>query len=472
MDDALNHAGLKALAKQLRRPLFTLQVLRNDPFTAGAPARQAGAEWCAELWNRLGIKAGSHLRRIHYVLVSHDEPVQLPNGESYINTEKCAEFLNRASLDARYLGLVPAADLVDRRNDEPIINLVDAEEDGGLIAASGGLLDCEPPGFEIPRLEITPPAILQRYHLEIWIEKSTMDDVLVPLAERYGINLIRGTGEMSHTRCVQFIERAEASSRPVRILYLSDFDPAGASMPVAVARKIEHALHVGGYDLDIQVRPIVLTHDQCVRYRLPRTPIKETETRAAAFEARFGEGATELDALEALNPGELERVLEREIARYYDADLDERINETIDEMRAELHQINTNVHKRHSRAIAALEIERKKVIAEIKGFEKNAKPILRRIEQDLEADAPDADAYDWPGTKMTTRCLIPRATISTRSSDTKSIKASRLRRYLASRAKPFSVVCARCGQSFMATRKDAQFCSNSCRNWRPSRAVR
>jgi hypothetical protein len=27
-------------------------------------------------------------------------------------------------------------------------------------------------------------------------------------------------------------------------------------------------------DVDIQVRPIVLTHKQCIEYGLPRTPIK------------------------------------------------------------------------------------------------------------------------------------------------------------------------------------------------------
>src|SRR5262249_40255519 len=153
--------------------------------------------------------------------------------------------------------------------DEPIINLSDALEEDALITTGGGLLQYEPPEFVVPHLVIMPPTVRQRYHLEIWIEKTTMDDVLVPLAQRYAINLIRGTGELSHTRCVQFVERAEASDRRVRILYLSDFDPAGASMPVAVARKIEHALRSDGrHHLDIQVRPIVLTHDQCVRYRL------------------------------------------------------------------------------------------------------------------------------------------------------------------------------------------------------------
>ena len=314
---------------------------------------------------------------------------------SYLNTERCAEILNRASLDARYLGLIPSDALVDRRNDEPTIYL-NAEEDAGGIEFAGGLDDYMPPSFTVPRLELNLPTIAQRYHLEIWCEKSTMNDVLVPLCERFGINLVTGVGELSHTRCVQLVERAINSGRPVRILYISDFDPAGASMPVAVARKIKHLLHQGGQDLDIQVRPVVLTFDQCRQYRLPRTPIKESEHRGAAFEARFGEGATELDALEALHPGELERILTREINRYFDDDLDGLIDEVGEEVQADLDDINDKVRQHHAKAIKALEAERKQLLAAIKAFEKKTKPVMAAIEADLEAEAPDLDSYSWP----------------------------------------------------------------------------
>ena len=48
-------------------------------------------------------------------------------------------FLNRASRDARYLGLVSLRDMVDRRNDEAVINLVDDDETGGRHRDRGGL---------------------------------------------------------------------------------------------------------------------------------------------------------------------------------------------------------------------------------------------------------------------------------------------------------------------------------------------
>ena len=327
MSGPLTYTDLKELAEELGRPLGTLVALAEagDPFMAGLPWRKERAKWVAKIWRRYNFPRGTHIRRVHYVLVSQETPVLMVDGcTPYENTELCYKVLSTASRDARYLGLIPARDLDARRNDEPIINRSDEGEVSASIYAMGRVVTMEPPELSIPRLDVSPPTVPQPYHLEIWIEKTTMDDVLVPLGELYDINLVRGTGESSHTRCVQLVDRAIASQRPVRILYVSDFDPGGMSMPLAVARKVEFLLRKEGHDLDIQVRPIALTYEQCNEYRLPRTPIKKSERRAAKFEERFGEGATELDALEALRPGELARILEREIARYYDDDLGAR----------------------------------------------------------------------------------------------------------------------------------------------------
>jgi hypothetical protein len=88
---------------------------------------------------------------------------------------------------------------------------------------------------------------------------------------------------------------------------------------------------------------------------LPRTPIKETERRATQFEERFGEGATELDALEALHPGELRRIIEAEIARYYDDSLDRRLRETVGKIQRSIGTINQQVHDLHRAEITELE---------------------------------------------------------------------------------------------------------------------
>jgi hypothetical protein len=109
--------------------------------------------------------------------------------------------------------------------------------------------------------------------------------------------------------------------KPTRIIYVSDFDPAGQCMPVSVGRKIEYFIRHNQLDIDVKLQPAVLTLDQIAEFRLPRTPIKESERRRDRFEAENGTGAVELDALEALHPGELRRILLAEVERWYDRDL-------------------------------------------------------------------------------------------------------------------------------------------------------
>lgn len=149
-------------------------------------------------------------------------------------------------------------------------------------------------------------------------EKSTMNDVLEPLCQKYGMNLVTGLGELSITAVYLLALRVVEAKKPVRILYISDFDPAGESMPLAVSRKIEYFVRNYSLDCDIKLVPLMLTSQQCVEYNLPRTPIKETEKRKDKFENRHGVGATELDAMEALHPGEMAELIEKAIEPYFD----------------------------------------------------------------------------------------------------------------------------------------------------------
>jgi hypothetical protein len=385
--DGFNYAGLKALAKELQRPVSTLIALApaNDPFYAGAPAREAGARWFAELWNRFGFGQGVHLRRIHYLLVSQPAgAVRSLNGTPYENTTECWAALAVTSRDARYLDLVPLDAFVDRRNPDAIECLVEPRP-AGLMIAADPIPDVPSP----PQLWLRLPAGQQRYHVELWAEKTSMNDILVPLAQQYGLNLITGAGELSVTACQRLIDRALASERPVRILYISDFDPAGMSMPVAVARKIEYGARRNNHDVDVQVRPIMLTHEQCRAYRLPRTPIKETERRARGFEDRFGEGATELDALEALHPGEFRRIVVREVERYYDSDLDDRVKEAAEDFDEEVEQTNDEALQRHTFELAGL-------VDEYRSLQQRIEALHGRIESELRSEAPDLNEIEWP----------------------------------------------------------------------------
>jgi hypothetical protein len=388
-----NWRAIHELARKFGRPIASLLALapQNDPFYLGE-ARLRDAEWFAELYSEHEFGFGIHLRRIHYRLISQEMPIRLRDGSDYLNTVECWQKLCTAASAARYAQLVPLDHFVDQRNPECEVYLPDS-----VIGEPRKFVVRDKLEVEIPETVPAPYLALfgdrlQPYHVEIWCEKSTVNDVLFPLARQYGLNVQTSVGEISLTRCRELVERAKRNGgRPVRIIYLSDFDPAGQSMPVAAARKLEW---LADNNCDVQLQPIALTHNQCVEYALPRTPIKETELRAARFEARFGEGATELDALEALHPGALEDILVAEIERFYDPDFPVAWQRTQSEAQARLDEITTEVLSRHGED-ADLE-ERLAALREAAG--ELALDIEERndiIEGELEEAARGVE-FDWP----------------------------------------------------------------------------
>jgi hypothetical protein len=440
--DTFNYEALKTLGESLDRPLGTLIALSddNDPFLCNRPGRRKdGAQWLAELWNRLDVPNGVHLRRLHYLLVS-TTGITLPNGAPYENTHKCWADLGRASLDARCLDLVPAGVFVDRRAAEPIIYIPsDAGSEASVLIQSSrpalveecdsALLQYDPPNYEFPDL---PSAYLREPHvpdyaLEIWAEKSTANDVLLPIAQNRGVTLLTGVGELSLTHCHGLVGRVRAHGRKTRILYVSDHDPAGLGMPISVARKIEFFLRRDGLRLDIQLDPLVLTFEQVREYALPRVPIKDSDQRRAQFEARHGEGAVELDALEALHPGALREIVVAAIDNFRRPvrSLRRRIASKASEVRNQIEDAESRVIERHTEAVEELRegwaeteseiTEHQEAIATaierceqtiaghdeaitglLENWQAHAEPIWQQIASEIEQEVPDVEQIEWP----------------------------------------------------------------------------
>ncbi|WP_236601785.1 hypothetical protein [Ktedonobacter sp. SOSP1-52] len=214
----LTYEQMKELEQQSGKRVTDLIALaaQNDPFYVGRPADLALAEWLAHVWQRFGYTGQVHIRRVHYQLVSQDPPIQLPNGMPYTNTEACWNRVLQASKHARYLELVDPAVFVDRKHPETM--LYSDEEWKAAVAAievvvpevEGALPDFpDPPQYGPVKL-----ARAQRYHLEVVCEKSTMNNVLIPLCERYGMNLQTGAGELSITAALNMVRRIEQVGKP------------------------------------------------------------------------------------------------------------------------------------------------------------------------------------------------------------------------------------------------------------------
>jgi hypothetical protein len=461
----VNYEEIKELSKELGRPANTLIALTdsNDPFYL-PPGRVAKAEWFVKVRHLLNIPDGYHKRRIHYLLVSQPEArrkgdLKMSSGGPCENTDNCWVELCRATQDAIILELIPADAFVDNRTDAPVIHLIEPEDASiGIENGWPGFFDLQMP--DLPALTLDRPKVPQPYHIEIWAEKTTMNDILIPLAQEFKLNLVTGAGEMSATACRDLVNRAEESDRPVRLLYISDFDPAGQSMPLAVARKIEHELHRRDLDLDIQVRPIALTHDQCVEYRLPRVPIKEKEKRAAAFEERFGSGATELDALEALHPGILRQLLIKEIERYWNPDHDDAVARTCEDIDQEVSEITGEVIEEHRHEIDALAAEWKEIAKAYRAWIELAKPVWRAISEKLGENAPDIDGVDRVPDFDADEDTDPLF-------DSSRDYVEQIDRYKRHQDKPTEARvrqgnCLACGKAFETKRSDKRVCSTAC----------
>jgi hypothetical protein len=280
------------------------------------------AEWFAELWERFGYTTGVHLRRMHYTIISQDEPVKMPSmvvrrdksaDDNYRNTDTDWEMLTQASKFARRLGLISVDAIVDRRNPAPIIN--DDHEGDASITYFAYLSEAVSPepfefewNFQLPSWKVIKAGHSRHYFLEVWAEKSTQNDILSPLCEEAGANLVTGLGEMSITACRNLYRRIAYADRPTRIFYISDLDPKGWDMPVSVARKLEYELHEAGTDQDVRIFRTILTWDQVQEYDLPPQPVGDKKG-ADSWKARFGDDVVELDALEAIYPGEMKNIL-------------------------------------------------------------------------------------------------------------------------------------------------------------------
>ncbi len=264
---------------------------------------------------------------------------------------------------------------------------------------------------------------------------------------------------------------------------------------------------------------IALTQEQCVEYELPRTPIKKSELRAANFEAQFGEGGIELDALEALHPGVLRQILVEHIERYYDADLDDEVSAAIDRFREELDCATTEVRQRHAGEIAAINQQRSSIddrFAEVRNaaqatynatieparrayhavldqaqavldetigearenimemeqrFLAQAEPLIARMNAELEDAAPDPDLFDWPEPAEADEWDDNPLYDSTRPYIE---QVDRFREHQGKDAdvrfvrdrRPFTRVCTECGEPFSTATKSQTACGPVCANKR------
>lgn len=127
-------------------------------------------------------------------------------------------------------------------------------------------------------------------YLEVWLEKDALSGIFLDALRPYGVTLNVGRGydgwDSIHNAADRYLEQESAA-----ILYFGDFDPSGEDMVRSLERRLAF---FGCYP---EIVKCALTYADISTYKLPPDLAKRTDSRAAAFVARYGDVAVELDAL-------------------------------------------------------------------------------------------------------------------------------------------------------------------------------
>jgi DNA topoisomerase VI subunit B len=377
------HQKLAAAAEQSSYSITDLTVLspKNDPYRLDNMIGHAAGKWFADqVENLVGSSGRVHLRGLFYRIVAAGG-IARPDGATFTNTEANWRWLTEtAAKAARWLGYVPFNRISDERNAAPFLYL----SEGSPHSGNGGFEPgsrIEIPGLDplLPRLAIITPRGKQPFRIMLFGEKSSLVEVLQPIAERVHGELILPTGESTEAMVADMVDRAAADGRPAVVLYFADFDPSGHQMSVSVARKLQAHHDLRYPELQIVLHRVALTRAQVDEFNLPSTPLKITEKRRRKWLDAFGHEQTEIDALAALRPDDLYQIAINAVQPFFDFTLAARCREAIDSWHKEAeakianHPARTAPHKR----IATAHAKVKAAVATLHRIQGNAYRALR-----------------------------------------------------------------------------------------------
>jgi hypothetical protein len=228
------------------------------------------------------------LRQVHYRLVSRDNIVH-PNTISAYNT------LGGWLRDDRLSGLVPWEWMEDR-----------------LRVAKGWAMWEDPAEFlhSVRDDYARNPWQGQSHYVEVWCEKDALSGIFSDALSRYGVTLNIGRGYDGWSSIKRAADRyywRKDEGIDTTVLYFGDFDPSGEDMHRSL---MERFATLGVYP---EVPKVALTHEDA--QVLPGDVTKADDSRAAAFVAKYGDLAVELDALPV---GDLRSRIQRGVEEWMD----------------------------------------------------------------------------------------------------------------------------------------------------------
>jgi hypothetical protein len=118
---------------------------------------------------------------------------------------------------------------------------------------------------------------------EVWVESRSIAGVVQDDCEELAVSLYPCGGFPSITFAYQAAEYLNAvdDRRPVVVIYIGDYDPAGVLIDEALQRELREHLDP---HIELDFRRIAITAEQIAEYDLPTKPRKPGEKRATHIE--------------------------------------------------------------------------------------------------------------------------------------------------------------------------------------------
>jgi len=311
---------LERQGKELGLSAAQMRVLSIDPFFVGTEKDKEDGAWAAKLWDEMMAqrKKPIHIRGFHYWIQSKHKVK--PDGKKYAQEDAAKDwlYLMHSVQMARYLNFGEWKNLIDRKHPDPVDFAkyevktgYELPEDPKVANIVKDLWAQMPQAINEAILKRMPKLhtdFYQKYHCEVWCEKGSMGFVIEPQCKKYGAVYQPLVGQASVEKVVLSCQRAiqaAGAGKKIRIFYISDWDRYGWSMIPAVSRKIE--FFTKNENVDIKLTRLALNDDQIRKHKLPKAP-------------KLGEAVVELDALEAIVPGALGKIVAEALKPFYDGE--------------------------------------------------------------------------------------------------------------------------------------------------------
>jgi len=203
----------------------------------------------------------------------------------------------------------------------------------------------------------------QRYLVELWVEKEALAETLYRWTAQWRIRVRVNRGYSSWTFIHENVKELRwllNDYERIVILYCGDWDPSGTD----IDRFLREALQFFGIPRDrVELRRVAVTPEQIRRYNLPPRPEDSDTIEKLARDPRSkrfferedffklsleerkrvilesGKYVVELDALVAFVPQEFKRLLNDEIAKYWDENVYKKLQAKKKELEAKAHEL-------------------------------------------------------------------------------------------------------------------------------------